>query len=104
MPEALTLLVVLGAGVALGMMFFGGLWWTIRKGVVSPRPAVWFLGSLVVRMALVMAGVYLVAGNRWERLLACLVGFILARLVVTWLTGKWAKEQVRSTPEAGHAP
>ena len=37
-------------GGLLGTMFFGGLWWTVRTGVSSQRPALWFLGSLVLRM------------------------------------------------------
>ena len=104
MNEALTLLLVLGAGGALGTIFFGGLWWTVRKGVSSPRPALWFLGSLSLRMTIVLVGFYLVAGHHWERLLLCLLGFILARLVVTWLTGGSGNSQAPSTQEAGHAP
>jgi F1F0 ATPase subunit 2 len=30
------------AGLLLGAIFFGGLWWTVRKGVSSKRPALWF--------------------------------------------------------------
>lgn len=103
MNEALTHLLVLGAGGALGTIFFGGLWWTVRKGVLSPRPALWFLGSLILRMFIVLVGFYFVAGHHFERLLLCLLGFILARLVVTWLTGRSRNDQVRSTQEAGHA-
>ena len=36
-PLALGLAVV--AGLLLGAIFFGGLWWTLRKGLQSPRPA-----------------------------------------------------------------
>lgn len=39
------------AGMALGAMFYGGLWWTVRKGIRSQRPALWFLVSLLVRVA-----------------------------------------------------
>ena len=39
------------AGALLGVFFFGGLWWTVQKGVASERPAFWFLGSLLVRTA-----------------------------------------------------
>jgi F1F0 ATPase subunit 2 len=70
------------AGVALGVMFFGGLWWTVRKAVSSQRPALWFFGSLLLRMSLTLAGFYGVAGDQWQRLLACLVGFVFARLIV----------------------
>ena len=49
MNEVLTLALALLAGVALGAVFFGGLWWTVRKGVSSKHPALWFLGSLLLR-------------------------------------------------------
>lgn len=104
MNDALDLLLVAGAGGALGAVFFGGLWWTIRRGVSSPRPVLWFLGSLIVRMTIVLVGFPLVAGGHWERLLVCLLGFILARLVVTSLTRMSGKNQLRSTEEAGYAP
>ena len=41
-----TLILVLLAGVALGIFFFGGLWWTVRRGLVAKNPWVYF--SLVV--------------------------------------------------------
>ena len=86
MNETLTLVLAWVAGVVLGAIFFGGLWWTVRKGVSSERPALWFLGSLLLRMSIALAGFYFVSGGHWERLLLCLLGFVMARLVVTWLT------------------
>lgn len=74
------------AGVLLGMFFFGGLWWTIRRGVSSKQPAVLFFFSLFLRTGIALAGFYFVARGDWRRVLACLVGFILARILVTWLT------------------
>lgn len=76
------LILALFAGFLLGIVFFGGLWWTIRKGLRSPRPAVWFLGSLVVRTTIAVIGFHLVARGRWENLLLCLLGFIMARMLV----------------------
>jgi F1F0 ATPase subunit 2 len=87
MNEALRLVLAGIAGLALGVIFFGGLWWTLRKSLQSPRPALWLLGSLLVRMSLVLVGLYLVSGGQWERLLACLAGVIGARFLVLRLTG-----------------
>ena len=90
-------------GLLLGAMFFGGLWWTIRKGVTSTRPALWFFGSLLLRTGLTLAGLYVVSDGHWERLLAGLVGFTIARPIVTRITG--STEDPPSLPqEAGHAP
>ena len=40
------LVLILLAGALLGSVFFGGLWWTVRRGVLSTQPALWFFGSL----------------------------------------------------------
>lgn len=102
--EALTLLLALAAGGLLGALFFGGLWWTVRKGVSSRQPALWFFGSLLVRTGAVLGGLYLVANGDWQRLLPCLVGFVMAQLVVTRLTRPTGDPQIRPSQEAGHAP
>ena len=86
MNNILSMILAWAAGVGLGAFFFGGLWWTIRKGMASPRPALWFLGSALVRMGVALTGFYFVFGGQWQRLLICLVGFIMARLGVMWFT------------------
>ena len=74
------------AGLLLGVFFFGGLYWTVRRGLASTHPARWFVASLAVRLAVTLYGFYLVAGAQWPRLLACLVGFLIARGAITWFT------------------
>ncbi len=104
MRDWLTLAPVFVAGLLLGALFFGGLWWTVRKGLVSTRPALWFLGSLVLRMIIAVGGFYLVSGGQWQRLLACLAGFVLARLLVTAVTGDLLERDARPSEETGHEP
>ncbi len=82
------------AGLALGTIFFGGLWWTVRKGLTSDHPATWFLVSQVSRMAVTMFGFYFVADGQWQRLLFCLAGFLVGRVIVTRLSR--IAESVRS--------
>jgi len=104
MNETLMLVLAGGAGLVLGTIFFGGLWWTVRQGVSSPRPALWFFGSLLLRMSIALTGFYFVGRGHWERLLACLLGFVVARFVVSWLTRPPRENQTRPTQEARHAP
>ncbi len=104
MNDMPTLVLTWAAGMVLGGMFFGGLWWTIRKGVVSKRPALWFFASLLLRMSMALAGLYFVSDRHWQRLLLCLLGFVMARLVVTWLTGRSGEARTSPTQEASHAP
>jgi F1F0 ATPase subunit 2 len=86
MNETLTLLPAFVAGTLLGAFFFGGLWWTVRKGLASKKPALWFIGSLLLRTGIALASFYYFARGNWVTLLACLLGFILARPAVTRLT------------------
>jgi F1F0 ATPase subunit 2 len=102
MNEALTLVLAWLAGGVLGAIFFGGLWWTVRKGVSSKRPALYFLGSLLLRTTIVLAGLYFVSRGHWERLLVCFLGFVLARPVVTGLTR--SAEAAKTAREVSHAP
>ena len=104
MNEPLTLALAFVAGAGLGMIFFAGLWWTVRKGISSPRPALWFLGSGLLRMSVVLAGFYFVSGGQFRRLVACLVGFIVMRLVVLWLTRPARENQKPPMQEVRHAP
>jgi F1F0 ATPase subunit 2 len=92
------------AGLLLGAMFFGGLWWTVRKCLSSTRPTLWLLSSLLLRTGITMIGFYLVADGYWQRLLLCLLGFIMARLMVTRLTRSGAETQTGSLTETSHAP
>ena len=61
MNETLILVLAWAAGGLLGAFFFGGLWWTVRKGASSQRPALWFFGSMLLRSGVVLIGFYLVA-------------------------------------------
>ena len=103
MIEILMLAVACLAGIAIGIFFFGGLWWTLREVLGSKAPALWLLGSLMVRVTGALAGFYLVSGQRWERLLACLLGFVMGRLVVTRFS-RVASRPISVGQERGHAP
>jgi F1F0 ATPase subunit 2 len=104
MNEPLSLVFALAAGALLGAMFYGGLWWTVRRGVSSRRVALWFLASLLLRMGVALAGFYFVAAGHWQRLLLCLLGFVMARLAVTWLTRPSRESRPPQALEGGHAP
>ena len=104
MNNFLILALALVAGLLLGTIFFGGLWWTVRKSVSSEHPALWFLGSMLLRMSLVLTGFYFVGRGDWQRLVVCLLGFIIARYIVMRLTRTLVERPHSATKEAGHAP
>ena len=67
MYEIVTLTLAWLAGAILGAFFFGGLWWTIRKGLSSKHPALWFFISMLVRTSVVLAGFLVLARGHWQR-------------------------------------
>jgi F1F0 ATPase subunit 2 len=96
MNEIAEFLVVLMAGLFLGGLFFGGLWWTVRRGLISDRPVLWFFGSTLLRTGLVVSGFYFISAGDWRKVLVCLLGFVMARFIITRVT--------RTTKEGIDAP
>lgn len=72
----------LAAGCLLGVFFFTGLWWTVRKLGSIKRVALWFLGSLLLRTSIVLLGFYFFLGDSWQHLLTGMLGFIIARSII----------------------
>lgn len=72
-------------GVMLGVLFYGGLWITIRRLMSARHPIAVTLGSLFLRTAVVLAGFLFVARGRWQNAIACLVGFAIGRIAVSRL-------------------
>ena len=102
MNETLNLVLALFTGILLGVMFFGGLWWTIQKGVSSKQPVLWFLSSLLLRMNIALAGFYFVSGGHWERLLLSLFGFVMVRIIFMRLT-RAGEKPIYLEREVNHA-
>jgi F1F0 ATPase subunit 2 len=69
-------------GTAIGLLFFGGLYWTVRRLPSAKRPWLWMTTSFWLRTAVAGLAFYGVAAGRWERVLVSLVGFLLVRTVM----------------------
>ena len=104
MNDFLTLALALMAGLVLGAVFFGGLWWTVRKGVSSKQLALWFIGSRWLRMSIALVGLYFVGRRHWERMVMCLIGFIIARFILMRLTRTRIEHPNPAAKETVHAP
>lgn len=92
MNDMRVLMLAGAAGFLLGLFFFGGLWWTLRRAVDSPRPALWVAASLLLRMAIVAGGFVVVGAGDWRRLVACLAGLLVGRWLVVRLSADRAAE------------
>lgn len=95
MSEILYMILAFIAGIAFGVFFFAGLWFTIKKAVLAKTPAVWFFGSFFLRIAVVMIGFYYIIQGGWQRLVICVIGFMIARVLVTQYTKSIDKKQNR---------
>ena len=82
MSDAQWLFIAFVAGIGLGVFYFGGLWLTLRHVPQSRSPGLVTLVSFAGRTVLTLAGMYCVMGRSWQRLVACLVGMIVARVVL----------------------
>jgi F1F0 ATPase subunit 2 len=86
MKESSILILALLAGILLGTIFYGGLWWTVRSTVSSRSSGAWLIGSFPLRAMIAVGGFYFVSRGDWRSLLACFLGFLVARIAVTRVT------------------
>ena len=73
------LLVAFLAGMGLALIYFRLLWATVKRLCSVRRPLMFVAGSFIARMLMLLSGFYLVMAGQWERLVACLLGFLLMR-------------------------
>jgi F1F0 ATPase subunit 2 len=76
------LVLTLLAGVALGLFYFGGLWWTVKRSVRSGRPHAWSLASFAVRIGVFALVIVLLARHEPVLAIACFLGFVLTRFFI----------------------
>ena len=66
-------------GMGTGIVYFGGLWWTVRQLPFVQQPALLTMGSFLVRTGISLTAFYLASEGHWERILISLLGFIIIR-------------------------
>jgi F1F0 ATPase subunit 2 len=86
MRETSILAFALFAGILLATIFYGGLWWTVRRVVSSRSSGAWLIGSFLLRATIAVSGFYFVSREDWRSLVTCLLGFVIGRIAVTQLT------------------
>lgn len=102
MNNILTTAWVFATGILLGMVFFGGLWITVKKMVHAKRPALWLLASFFIRAGIALAGFYFTGADNWQRLLVCLAGFITARFLILYFTKEKQPGNFQIEKEVSH--
>ncbi len=78
----LPLVAAFAVGTLMGVFFFGGLHWTLRKYLSSPYAGLFLTMGTFLRISITLFAFYYVGHGQWQRLLACLAGFLVARTLV----------------------
>lgn len=84
-PPTLITALLLGGG--LGMLYFGGLWFTIQRLIYSKQPVALMWTSFLLRLGAVLGFFHLIlqrgaTGQLLAPLLITFLGFLLARNVL----------------------
>ncbi len=102
MSEILNMILSFIGGMLLGTLFFGGLWFTVRKLTSSKMPALLVLSSFLFRVSIALLGFYFIGLGDWRKLVACMIGFIIARFVIIHYTKSIDKKKLQLKMEVNH--
>ena len=69
-------------GFVVGILYFQGLWLTIRRYSHDKYLGGRLLVSFLLRLALAMGVFYYCMQNNWQRLVLLLIGFLIGRQVM----------------------
>ena len=79
----LSIILRLLGGTALGILFYTGLWLTVRQLPHSRHPIALTLASFWIRMLVLLAGLIWAMRGPWAYVLFCLVGLWIGRSAVS---------------------
>lgn len=71
-------------GMGLGIVFFGGLYWTVQKLADAKHPSLLMSASLLVRMAVLLGVLFYVSKGGYKGILLTMAGMLLVRVVMTF--------------------
>jgi len=77
----MNILISLAGGVVLGILFYGGLWFTVRALLSTRHPVLLTISSFWTRTLIALAGFLFLMDGKWQNALACLAGFALGRVI-----------------------
>ncbi len=102
MNETAYMILAFTGGIVLGTLFFGGLWFTVKKAVTAKIPALWIFSSFFLRISITLVGFYFIGAGNWQRFIASVIGFIVARFVVIRFTKSIDEKQTSLKKEAAN--
>ncbi len=102
MNEITYLTLAFTGGIILGTIFFWGLWFTVKKVITAKVPALWVFGSFLFRVGITLTGFYFIGAGNWQRLIACMLGFMIARFIVVNYTKSIDENKLQLKKEVGN--
>jgi len=75
-------LLVFTAGLLAGVVFFGGLWWTVRQVASVAKSRLFLLASFGVRTAIVFFGGLAVCDEDLAKIIAYMAGMLVVRTII----------------------
>jgi F1F0 ATPase subunit 2 len=79
MSDLTTVFISVFLGTGLGLLFFGGLYWTVQRGIKARRGPLFFFSSFLIRIFFAALGFYVIGREAWLSILAALFGFMLVK-------------------------
>ncbi|MCA9140001.1 MAG: ATP synthase subunit I [Planctomycetales bacterium] len=74
-------------GGILAILYFVGLWWTIRYLPKTRHPLAMYFTSLVARLSVTLLAFWLlIASFPWQSVASCLCGFMIGRMLLVHFT------------------
>ncbi len=89
-------------GLLLSILFFGGLWFTVKKLLTSEMTAMLMISSFIFRIGIVLVGFYFIGLDDWKNLIACLFGFMVGRFFVIHYTKLIDDNKILLDKEVNH--
>lgn len=87
------LLIGFGAGALAGLVFFGGLRWTVERLPTAGRPGLLVSASFLVRTVVLVGVLVLASQGDLVRVLAGLAGVIAARTAIVAIARRDGTEE-----------
>ncbi|HEY6972648.1 MAG TPA: ATP synthase subunit I [Candidatus Angelobacter sp.] len=81
--NAFLISVILLTGVGLSVIFYGGLWLTVRSLAKTRHPVLLTLASFAARTLVVIAAFLILTKGGWQSPLIALAGFLMGRFAVS---------------------
>jgi len=77
-----TLVALFFIGGTIGLLFFGGLWLTLKLCVARKGGYIWHFSGFILRAGLTCGAFFVLMQGDWQRLAALAAGFMCVRICI----------------------